>query len=88
VTAADWNTIFEWIISFWEEVNHSTILNEFRVSFGEHRDFPQIEENEMEVNETDPNIADVPELFELLESFSIIVDERCDGFIESDVGKF
>ena len=37
----------------------------------------------MEVNETGPNIADVRELFELLESFSIIDDESCDGF-----GKF
>ena len=53
-----------------------------------HHDFPQIEENKMEVNETGPNIADVPELCELLESFSIIDDESCDGFEESDVGKF
>ena len=42
----------------------------------------------MEVNETGPNIADVPELFEFLESFSIIDDESCDGFEKSDVGKF
>ena len=38
--------------------------------------------------EMEVNIADVPELFELLESFSIIYDESCDGFEESDVGKF
>ena len=63
-------------------------MNGFRISFGEHRDFPQIEENEMEVNETGPNIADIPELFELFESFSIIDDESCDSFEKSDVGKF
>jgi transposase-like protein len=73
--AADWNTIFEWIVSSWEEVNLSTILNGFRVSFGEDDDVLKIEENEMNVNESDPNIA----------VFTFIDNERCDGFEECDV---
>ena len=80
--AADWDTIFEWIVSSWEEVNPSTILNDFRVSFGENDDVHDIEENEMEVNESCPNIADVPELVEILEKFTIIEDDSCDGFEE------
>ena len=78
--AVDWNTIFKWIVSSWEQVSLSTILNGFRVCFGEDRGILKIEENEMEVNEHSSNIADVPELAELLEKFTVIHDENCDGF--------
>ena len=77
--AADWDTIYFSL----EIVKRSIILNGFRVYFGEDRDFPQIEEKEMEMNETGPNISDFPELVELLESFIIINDENCGGFEES-----
>ena len=77
--AADWNTVFEWIVSSWEEVNHSTILNDFRVCFGEDHGILEIEENEMEVNEHSSNIADVPELAELLEKITVIHDKNCEG---------
>ena len=77
--AADWNTIFEWIVSSWEDVNLSTILNGFRVAFGEDDDVLEIEENEMNVNESDSNIV------ELLENFTFIDNEKCDGFEECDV---
>ena len=50
----EWDIIFEWVVSSWDKVNRSTILNGFRVSFGEDRYFPQFEENEIEVNETAP----------------------------------
>jgi len=78
------NAIFEWNDSSWEEVNRSTILNGFRVSFDEDRDFPQIEENEMKVNETGLNTT---ELVELLECFSIIDDENCGGLKSNCVNK-
>ena len=83
--AADWNTIFEWIVSSQEVVNLSTILNGFRVSFGEDDDVLEIEENEMNVNESDPNIAVFHDLVELLENFTFIDNEKCDGFEECDV---
>ena len=83
--AADWNTIFEWIVSSWEEVNLSTLLNGFRVSFGEDDDVLEIEENEMNVNESDPNIAVFHDLVELLQNFTFIDNEKCDGFEECDV---
>ena len=60
-------------------VNLSTILNGFHVCFGEDHGILEIEENEIEVNEHSSNIADVPELAELLEKFAVIHDENCDG---------
>lgn len=77
--AADWNTIFKWVVSSWEDVNLSTILNGFRVAFDEDDDVLEIEENEMNVNESDPNIV------ELLENFTFIDNEKCYGFEECDV---
>ena len=85
--AADWDTIFEWIVSSWEEINISTILNGFRVSFGEN-DILEIEENETEVTECSPSIAEVPELANLLENFTVIKDENTDGFEKCDVENF
>ena len=81
-----WRPLTE--ILFWNglsihRIHCSTILNGFRVSFGEDCDFLQIEENKIEVNETGQNIDDFPVLVELLESFSIINDENCGGFAES-----
>ena len=75
---ADWDTIFEWIVFSWEEINISTILNGFRVSFGED-DVLEIEENEMDVTECFPNIA---ELASLLNNFTVIKDENIDTFEE------
>ena len=54
-------------------------LGNTRIAFGEDDDVLQIEENEMNVNESDPNIV------ELLENFTFIDNEKCDGFEECDV---
>ena len=54
-------------------------MNGFRVAFGEDDDVLEIEENEINVNESDPNIV------ELLENFTFIDNEKCDGFEECDV---
>ena len=77
---ADWDTIFEWIVSSWEEVKSSTILNGFRDSFGEHEDILEIEKNEMDVDEFHQNITDVPELIDLLSDLTFLIDENCYGF--------
>jgi transposase-like protein len=82
--AADWDTIFEWIVSSWEEINISTILNGFRVSFGED-DVLETKGNETEVNRCRPSIVEIPEFANLLENFTVIEDENTDGFEECDV---
>ena len=82
--ATDWDTIFEWIVSSWEEINISTILNGFRVSFGED-DVLETKGNETEVNRCRPSIVEIPEFGNLLENFTVIEDENTDGFEECDV---
>ena len=65
----------------------STIFEWFRVSFGED-DVLEIEENETEVTECSPSIAEVSEFANLWENFTAIEDENTDGFEECDVENF
>ena len=70
------------VVSSGEEINISTILNGFRVSFGED-DVLEIEENEMEVTEKSPHIAEVLKLATLLQNFAVkpvIKEENTDVF--------
>lgn len=63
---AECNTLFKWIVSLWEEISTSTILNALRACFGREEQLLGKDKEVMEVNGA--KIADVPELFEALES--------------------
>lgn len=80
---ANWKILFQWFVSSWKETSAATILNDSRVSFGENDQLLEIEEEDMEVNDT--KIQDVLELVEILGNFTIVDDDDSDRFTRLDV---